>query len=85
MKVLSRALALMLVLITTPAAAGQDQQPVQPTPVFRAKVDLVRVDVSVTGRGRAPVHRRPAETGVRSAWRPSWPSLSGNSIISARS
>lgn len=56
MKVPFRALALIVVLITTPAAAGHDQQPVQPTPVFRAKVDLVRVDVSVTGRRRAPVH-----------------------------
>ncbi len=34
--------------------APPPQEPQQP-PIFRAKVDLVRVDVSVTGRGDAPV------------------------------
>ena len=46
-------------MIGAPHLVGQQvpppQEPQQPTPVFRAKVDVVRVDVSVTGRGDAPV------------------------------
>lgn len=54
-----RALA-ALALVSTVVIPGAGQQPSEPPsqpeqPIFRAKVDLVRVDVSVTGRNDEPV------------------------------
>jgi VWFA-related protein len=65
-----RAVAVVLAVVVAAATPGARQQPAeqppadkppaeqQPQPeqpIFRAKVDLVRVDVSVTGRGDEPV------------------------------
>lgn len=57
-RAIRRPLPLVLAALIV-AAAGASQQatpPAQPEqPIFRAKVDVVRVDVSVTGRNDQPV------------------------------
>jgi VWFA-related protein len=51
----------VVLLSTDPHASTQQQQPPQTTPVFRGGADLVRLDVSVLGQGRAPVRGLSAE------------------------
>jgi VWFA-related protein len=59
----SRVALLLALACSVTAVRGQDPQ--QPTPTFRTKIDLVRVDVSVAGRdGEAVADLQPADFEV---------------------
>jgi VWFA-related protein len=55
MKSSSRAALVPLVIVFAAMPAGRAQDPQQPAPTFKAKVNLVRVDVSVNGRNDEPL------------------------------